>query len=354
MKTTFNTFRTLAIYVLSASLLSACARKDNTATVAPPIRVTVLTVSAASLAGSQIYSGTVQSSETTSVSFAVAGTISGLTAVEGQKVTKGQLLGKLQSGDYTNANNIAQAQLAEAQDAYNRLKKLHEANALPEIKWVEVQQKLKQAQNAAEIASRTLKDANLYAPISGVISKKLADVGQTIVPVEPIYEIVSINTLTIDISVPEGDINKFSVGQTASVRFDNSEVEPMVGRISQKAIVADPLTRAYTVKVAIPTTGGQILPGMIGSVEFSSSPKTDSSGTIESILLPSQAVLLAEDNRTFVWIVEKGKAKRRFVKSDELAANGVLIKEGLTPGDSVIVEGMQKVGSGTPVIPLVK
>ena len=67
-------------------------------------------------------------------------------------------------------------------------------------------------------------------------------------------------------------------------------------------------------------------------------------------MLPSQAVNLSDDNRTFVWIVRDGKAERRFVDVDELVAGGIVVMQGLAPGDSVITEGMQKVGTGTRVV----
>ena len=173
----------IAIFLTAMTFFSGCKDKKDKATVMSPVKVTVTVVKDTDALQGTEYSGTVSSSATTTVSFAVAGTITQLTAEEGQKVAKGQLLGKVREGDYQNAYNIAKAELAEAQDGYNRLKKLHDANALPEVKWVEMQQKLKQAENAAEIAERALKDADLYSPVSGTVTRKMADVGQTVIPV---------------------------------------------------------------------------------------------------------------------------------------------------------------------------
>ena len=84
----------------------------------------------------------------------------------------------------------------------------------------------------------------------------------------------------------------------------------------RKSVVADPLTRAYTVKIAIPTADGRILPGMVGDVAVASVASADLSATAAEVLLPSQSVLLDSDNRTFVRVVDGGKAARRFVKAD--------------------------------------
>ena len=65
----------------------------------------------------------------------------------------------------------SRASLVQAQDAYDRMKTLYENKSLPEIKWVEVQSKLQQAQSMESIARKNLEDASLYAPFDGVIGK---------------------------------------------------------------------------------------------------------------------------------------------------------------------------------------
>ncbi len=328
-----------------AAVMSGCTHDDKP-TVSSPVKVTVQPVSLSQSGNGHTFSGTVESSKSSTVSFPVAGTITDMAVDEGDRVAKGQLLARVRSANYVNASNIADAELAEARDAYARLKKLHDADALPEIKWVEIQNKLKQAENAVELSRRTVSDASLHSPVDGVISRKIADVGQTVVPAEPVFEIVTVSDLMIAVSVPESEIGKVAEGQNAKVSFNTLGIDSINGRVSRKAVVADPLTRAYTVKISIPTVNGRILPGMIGNVVFADSLHSSEPA---SVLLPSQAVLLGADNRTFVWVVDKGKAVRRFVDADELSSGGILVTRGLVAGDSVIVAGMQKVGTGTPV-----
>lgn len=334
------------------AVISGCKGKKDTPTAPPPVRVSVMAVSESAPGSGVSYSGTVTASETSMVSFSVAGTITNLYVAENQKVSKGQVLGKVRDGDYVNTLNIAEAQLAEAQDGYDRLKKLHDANALPDVKWVEMEQKLKQAQNAVEIAKRSVGDALLRSPVSGTVTRKLADVGQTVLPAQPVYEIISTGDLTIDISVSENLIGNFYIGEKATVKFDNPELPELMGKVTQKSVVADPLTRGYTVKVAVPAEHGKVLPGMLADVTFER--KADISQEQQVIVLPLQSVLLNEDNRLFVWTVKNNVAERKFVEADELSSHGVIVKSGLTPGDSVIVSGMQKVGTGTRVVPVVK
>ncbi len=301
----------------------------------------------------ETYSGTVESADKSLLCFQIGGTISDIYVSEGDRVSRGQLIAKVKTGDYSNAHNIAQAELHEAQDAYARLKKLHDADALPEIKWVEIQDKLKQAENAAEIASRALEDAVLRSPVNGIVSHKLAAVGQSVLAANPIVEIVAVDKLEVTIPVSEDKIGGISEGQKGSVRFSSQNIGPVEGTVTSKSPVADPLTRAYTVKLSIPTADGKILPGMVGDVVMEGSVPSDSLAS-SSVLLPSQAVLLSSDNRNFVWVVDNGTAQRRFVKADYLSKGGIIIEEGLHKGDSVIVAGMQKVCTGTKVRTIVE
>lgn len=328
-------------------IISGCSHAEK-AKVEQPVKVSVLPVSMGEFNSPKSFSGTVETAETATVSFSVPGTITDVYVKEGQHVSKGQILARVKSANYENTGNIADAELAEARDAYNRMKKLHDANALPEIKWVEIQNTLKQAENAAEIAKRAVTDATLKSPVEGVVSRKIANVGQTVIAAEPVLEIVTVKDIRINVPVPENEIGEISEGQQAVVSFKNLDLDSIPGKIMSKSVVADPFTRAFSVKIAIPSVDGRILPGMVGDVDIIA----DRNDTIVSsdVFLPSQSVLLGSDNRNFVWVVKDGKAERRYVKADELSSGGILVNSGLAQGDTVIVAGMQKVGTGTAVV----
>lgn len=142
------------------------------------------------------------------------------------------------------------------------MKKLRDANALPEIKWVEVQSKLEQAENAAAIAAREVSDAAIYAPAAGIVSKKFAEVGQNVAPGIPVFSIVSVDDIKVSIPVPGDEIGGIVEGDKAKVSFDALGGATVDGVVTQKGVVADPLTRAYDVKIAISGQDGKVLPGM--------------------------------------------------------------------------------------------
>lgn len=228
-----------------------------------PVRVKVMTAAPAISAMSEKYSGTVEAGSSAILSFSSAGTIKQINVAEGQRVAKGQLIGSVDGASAKNAYEIALATLREAQDAYSRMKKLHDANALPEMQWVSVQEKLKQAEAAAAIAKKGLGDTNLHSPVSGVVAHKLADVGQTAAPGIPIVEIMDVSTLKAKISVTESDLANMEAGAIATIAAGDHEY---TGKLVEKGVTANSLSRNYDVKFIIDNPDDYLLPGMIFDV----------------------------------------------------------------------------------------
>lgn len=339
-----------AMILFIALGLTGCGHKEK-AVVDPTVKVdaTVIGGGDVQTKGSMSYSGTVESGNETTVSFTVPGTIIATYAKEGQQVSKGQVLGKVRSETLEKSRDMARSQLAQAQDGYNRLKKLHDADALPDVRWVEIQQQLKQAQDAVAIADIAVGDATLKSPITGYVAAKLAETGQSVLPSQPVYRLVSLGDMQLSISVPEEEIGRFAAGTTADITFDALGGMQVRGTMIQRGVEASPFSRTYTVKFDIPNKDGKILPGMIGSATVNFAKTEAAPAPINSYVLPSQAVLLSFDNRHFVWVAKGGKAEQRFVVANELAPNGVTVTSGLNSGDTVITDGIQKLSVGTPL-----
>lgn len=330
--------------LLLTATATSCGFKKEKITDAPPVKVTVEAVDGAASALSRTYSGTIESGKGVDMSFAVAGTLKSVNVQVGQKVSKGQLLAEMDATNLIHAENIAQATLAEARDAYARLKKLHDANALPDIQWVEVQSQLKQAENAAAIAAKEVGNARIYSPINGVVSEKLADGGQAVAPTIPVVRIVGLGDVKASISVPEKEVGAMRTGRKATVSVDAAGGSTYEGVLTEQGVVANPLSHTFDVKFKVVNPSGDLLPGMLCNVRLDES---EDSSMESPIVIPLQAVLLSSDNRNFVWTASNHKAAQRFVTIGEMVPDGVVIGSGLTHGDTIITQGMQKVSNGT-------
>lgn len=331
-------------YVIMASLvigLAGCSNREVQEN--GPVRVKVQTVQVQPMQGVQGFSGTIEEMTGSTLSFSVSGTLTQIRVSAGQRVRQGELIASVDDATLQNSHTLALAALEQAEDAYARMKQLHDANSLPEIQWTEVQSKLKQARSAEQIAQKNLKDSRLYAPFGGVIAEKNVEVGQNVMPGAPVVRLVGVEQVKVCISVPENEIAHIQVGQAARIRvsaLDNREFE---GSIVEKGIAAHPLSRSYEVKALVKNPSGELLPGMLCEMEVKQEQAR------EGILLANHIVQLDSENRQFVWVNRSGKAAKRYVTVGELSSRGVFIASGLNPGDEVLVEGQQKVSENMDI-----
>ena len=171
----------------------------------------------------------------------------------GSRVRQGQLLATLDEVSMQNTYQAAKAALKQAEDTYQRMKELHEKGSLAEMKWVEVQSKLQQAQSMEAVARKNLTDCQLYAPFSGVIAEKSLEVGQNVVPGVQVLKLVSDDRLKVRISVPETEIARVARGQKAVIEAPVLNGTKAEGVVTEKGVQANPLSRSYEVNVSIST-----------------------------------------------------------------------------------------------------
>ena len=287
------------------------------------------------------YPGNLEESQSVDLAFKYGGMLEGLYVKEGTNVAKGQLLAKVASPTMENTQRTAQATLTQAQDAYERLKKVHDNGSLPEIKWKEMEANLEKAQAGYDLATAMLADNLLTAPFSGTIASISAETGENVPPLKPIIRLINTKSLTVKISVPEEELNKIHVGDQAEIIIPALNNRHYIGKVIEKSLTASMLTHSYPVKVLIEQPDKELRPGMIGKAILS----VDVS---EGIIIPANAILINQDGK-FVWVEENGIATRRPVQISGYAGNGVVISAGLRKGDHVIVEGYQKVSEGMKV-----
>lgn len=328
--------------LLSVVALTAC-RHDKPAATPQPVKVVTLKAAATTADGRRGFSGTVEESDGTSLSFSTAGTISRMYVGEGQTVAQGALLAEVDPTTAQNAYDAALAMRQQAEDAYARMKQLHDNGSLPEIQWVEVQSKLRQAVSAEQIARKGLADCRLYAPFGGYVAHRAADAGENVMPGAPVLKLVRIDRVKVKIAVPEGEIAAMKPGDAVEVEVQALGGRRFAGRVAEKGVEANPLSRSYDVKVLVDNPRHELLPGMVCSAYAGRAAGG------RTITLPAGVVRLDSDNHTFVWLCRDGRAEKRAVTVGETTAAGVVIADGLTEGDEVITEGGQKVSEGTRV-----
>lgn len=345
--------------LLATLIICGCSNKqDNTE---KAVKVDVITAGESAATDRQSYTATIEELAGTALSMPTGGTLKTLAVDEGQMVRQGQLIAVTDGTTARNGVEVAhqatlQAKdaLNQAQDAYRRMKMLHDNGSLPEMQWVEIQTKLsqakgmvRQAQASEQIARKGLSDSRLYAPFSGYISQKTAEIGQNVLPGQPIVKLVKIDKVKCKMSVPEEEIDRIHTGDKVLVKVSALGDKTFWGTVSEKAVSADPLSRSYDVKAVINNGNHQLLPGMIAVASLSSSPSTVGRGA--SIYVPSEIIQIDEHNNHFVWTVRNGKAHKTIVTTGDMKGDDIEIENGIEPGTQVITNGAQKVSEGMKV-----
>lgn len=306
--------------------------------------------------GEKGFSGTVAEESGVSLSFSVTGTIRSMHVDEGQMVSRGQLVATVdgvdQAGARASAHAVtgeARAALRKAQDDYKRAKALHDAGVISESKYVSALTALQGAREAVNsaaalesISNKSSSDTRLTAPFSGYIAEKNAEVGQNVVPGMMVVKLVHIDKVKVKISVPEEEIDKIHRGETMMIHCTANGGANFYGKVVEKGVAADALSRTYNVSLLVDNPGHKLLPGMICNVY------TSFTRGQMGIFVPANVVQLNPDNRMFVWIVKNGKATKRFITYVADTSQGVRVGGGLQPGDQLIVEGQQMVSENTP------
>jgi len=334
----------LGFAALAISVFVACSNEKRTEKQEKIIPVKVMEIAASQTTSTRNYVGTVEESVAVSLAFSSMGTVEQVYVSEGQRVSKGQLLASLNTTTAENSYQMMLAKQQQAQDAYDRLVKVHENGSLPEIKFVEVETGLQQAKSMTAVAKKNLDDCRLYAPRDGVIASRNVEAGSNSTPGATAFKLVSVETVNVKISIPENEIGKIAEGQQAKVEVPALDNAVFTGKIGIKGVVADPISYTYEAKISINNPKAQLMPGMICKVSLANDAKT------AEIVVPNRTIQIAADGRRYVWLADGNIAKRQFVKTGGLNDNGIVIVEGLSVGDNLIVEGFQKVSEGMKIV----
>lgn len=344
MKTRFHN---LMFILLLPCLFSCNSKHDNTDT-HRPVKVNIMEVEAGSFTQAFEYAGTIEEAFSSPMSFTTSGRVTAVYVKEGQRVKQGQLLAQIDNTRALSAYNAAKATLDQALDGYERAQKVYQQGSLPEVKWVEIQTQLNQAQSLADIAKQQLDDCKLYAPVSGTVADRRIEVGATVVAYQTVMNLIGLDGLYVKMSVPEGDINQIPLGSHANV-----QVSALGDSVSFDAVLtesnpsADPLSHSYLVRMRIMGNTHKLLPGMVCKTIVESAKTTSLQ---KGVSVPNRAVQLDNEGHRFVWVVDSDStAAVRRVAIGDLTNTGVIITEGLHSGDKVIIDGMLKVSSGTKV-----
>ncbi len=324
-------------------LLTACGKHEVKTTSTPDNRPTVKVqtqkVATKTMQAFEDVVGTVRSRQRAQVEAKVSGRILDYLATPGQVVKKGDLLARLDVQEIDAKVAQAKASLDQAKKEMERYTQLLAASAATKQEFDNAEARLKIATAAVSEAETMLSYASVTVPFDGVITRKLAEVGDLAMPGKPLVEIEAPTNLRFEADLPEAILERIKLGAKMKVKIASISA-PLEGTVSEIAPIADAVSRTFQVKFDLPQTEG-LRTGQFGRVSV---PVADA----QSLTVPTAAVI-KRGQMEIVFVAASDHAQLRLVKTGKMVGGDTEILSGLEEGEAVIISGITRLEDGQPV-----
>lgn len=335
----------LVLGISAAVALTGCGSKDSQSAPAEEVnKVSVRMISGAAGSEQLDYSGSLEADNTVDLAFSVGGRIVAVKVEEGQHVTRGTLLAEVEAVKYQSAFEIADASYTKAKDQFGRSKELYDRGSLPERDFIAAKADLAQAKANRDIAAKDLADTRLLAPFTGVVTRKITELGSLTAPGTPVFTLTKTDVMYATASIAEGDIGHVSTGDSVLVNIP-ALGEQRIGSVNILNPQAESYSRTFEVKVRLRNEDGKILPGMMAQMHIYT-------GVSESrITIPTSCILKDTDNIAYVFLAQADHTaiKRRIAITRAVGLDEVIVSSGLQAGDQLIVAGFSRLQDGSHI-----
>ncbi len=197
---------------------------------------------------------------------------------------------------------------------------------------------------AAQVAQarKAIADVVVYAPISGYVAERPADVGEYVSPTSKVATIVRTNPLRLRIDIPEQAIATVQAGQSVSVAVSTYPERSFSGRVARISPNLTAASRTLTVEAEIENGDGSLKPGQFATVRIAQ-PTSD-----PAVLVPARAVRI-EGSTNRVFVINDGRAEQRLVQLGQTEGDLVEIKSGVAADELVATSNVEALTDGAPV-----
>ncbi len=345
-----------ALILLLALLLAACGGAhgedgegdsaadddDSAKEEAKATPVKVATVEQGSIAQTIASSATVDAEGRADILVEVTGTVENIAVEEGDRVGAGTLLASLK-------NPMLKGELQRAEAAFNRSGEEFEAlKGLMDQGFV-ARNDYDAAAHAYDTARLTFEQARdshaareLKSPIRGTISSRQIRYGEAVTPGRLAFQVVDLQHLRVEVNLPEKDLARLRIGQTARIRSEVLEGIEAPGKLERISPVVDPATGTVKVTVGIERGDTPLRPGMFVNVDLVVDTHE------QALLLPKRAVVY-DEGEPLAFVVKEDSAARTPLELGFSDRDRVEVLSGVSVGDRVVIVGQSLLRDGAEV-----
>jgi RND family efflux transporter MFP subunit len=313
-------------------------------------------------------SGYVVAQRKAAVASKATGRLEWLGVEEGSRVRTGEVIARLENRDVLAASdqavaavNSAKAELADAEQNYGRMKELREKGFVAQSELDAADTRVKRARAAltgAEAALRSAQVAVEYtlirAPFDAVVLTKNADVGDIVTPLgaaanakAAVVSIADMASLQVEVDVSESNLAKVKTGQPCEIQLDALPDSRFRGAVHMIVPTADRSKASVMVKVRFMDRDPRVLPEMSARVAFLEREMTRDEEAPRTAVNP--AALLTRNGKTVVYVVQDDRAVETAVTTGDKIGDSIEVRDGLEPGEKVVVNPPKKLKNGSAV-----
>jgi membrane fusion protein (multidrug efflux system) len=351
-----GTMRALVAGALGLAL-AACGREEAPEVGRPP--VVVVPVAARDLVERIEATGALRAPRRALVAAEVGGRVTEIVRDEGADVAEGEVVLAIDPERYRLENANARARLAEASAALADAEREHARIAALRDKGVAAQAKLDQmetqlrlarsrheaARAGVGIADRALADSSVRAPFAGSIAARRVSAGEFVAPGTPLFELVAMDPIEAEFSLPEADASRVRAGQEVAVRVAPWPDEVFGARVTFVSPTVDPATHTLLVRAELANADHRLRPGLFARVDLGVAERAGVP------MIPEESVLQRADGEVVFRLGPEGRVQRLAIETGIHRDGEVEVVKGLAVGDRVVVRGHYALSEGMAVDP---
>ena len=272
--------------------------------------------------------GTAEANQSATLTATVTETIKTINVNEGEAVKAGTVIVELNNDEET-------ATLNEASKSFSRYDQLARSKIGSEARRDEEEARM-------GVAQAQLDKRRLVAPFDGVLGIRKVSVGDLVSPGTVITTLDDLDPIKLEFSVPESYISILKAGLEIQATTEAYPGEIFKGEIAAIDSRVNAMTRAIMVKAAMPNADSRLRPGLLMKVNVVKSSR-------QSLAIPEEAVVSSGDKKTVLVVGADNKVTEKTITTGNRQAGYVEVISGLTKGEKVIIEGLQKAQNGGEV-----
>lgn len=287
--------------------------------------------------------GTLLPGESAMLSAQTAGLIKGIYFEEGQSVSRGKLLVKLDDRQWLAQREKLEAQLQAAERDLARKQQLLEIKGVTQAEIDDATLLVESIQADIQELNVMVEYASIRAPFSGQIGLRTVSPGAYLSAGTPVARLVSVNPLKLEFNVPERYASQIKVGQAVSFSITGSD-SVFQGKVYATEPAISESSRALRIRAQVPNKQGELIAGAFAEVKLALGSIPD------ALLIPTEA-MVPQLNGQVVYLIREGRVQEVAVEPGIRLPRLIQIQEGLSVGDTIMVSGLLQAREGLAVHP---